>query len=132
MNKFFSKMNNADVAFALLFLYVAFTMFLWLWGAERGYSKVASWLNDASTSAPDNAYFWIISILRVFLIPALFCVLSGVVPFFYWGKARVWAAFISSVIFFCLYVLWQFTLGLDLGFRLNLTKSRSSPSDIRS
>ncbi|MFN7114204.1 MAG: hypothetical protein ACK4PK_07560 [Alphaproteobacteria bacterium] len=114
MKKFFSKLNKADFGIALLFLFSAATMFLWLVGAERGFSKVAAELMDARAPAMGNVYFWLIFVLRVFIMPALFCVLSGVVPFFYWGKEKVWKAFILSVLFFCLYVLWQFTLGLDL------------------
>lgn len=113
MKKFFSKFRKSDVAFMLLFLWAATTMFLWLVGAERGFSKVvAEWGDTPLVLA--NAAFLFFLILRVFVIPALFCVVSGVVPFFYWGKEKAPAAFISCGVFFCLYVLWQVTLGLDL------------------
>ncbi len=113
MKKLFSKLRKLDLAFMLLFLWAAATMFLWLLGAERGFSKVASeWVT--TPLVPAHAAFLSFLVLRVFILPVLFCVLSGAVPFFYWGKEKRRSAFAFCGFFFCLYVLWQFTLGMDL------------------
>lgn len=113
MNKIFSKLDKQAIGCALLFLLSAATIFCFLVGAEGGFSRLLAEWRKPQAFAQGNLSFEF-AVLRFFIMPVVFCILSGAVPFFYWGKGKFWRAFICAILFFFFYVLWQVTFGLEL------------------